>query len=349
MHVFLDHRIPGGAPPRTDDTVRVVLGDTSRPRHTEQPILDDPDRDILVADQLLLRDCLITGNSAENGGALAVTTGGASSATIINCTLADNSAPLGGAIQASTGQVSVTVKNSILWGNTSPQILFSVATVSVDHSTIQNGQFSSNPTNISADPLFLDPNSGDYHIASSSPCVDGGTNAIAGLAAVDLDGTPRIANGTIDMGVDEIPLTLLPGSADDLDLYSWLNGAGDPLGSQKVAAQGDLISLRFTSPGGALTGAVPWILAQLFSSGSAPIGIPGLPVYVDVFSSVTLYGGLPVVPFSIPGLPPAGVDLYYQIPPGLGGFTLRVQAAAISPAAGNGLFAVTPAHDIIIP
>jgi hypothetical protein len=63
--------------------------------------------------------------------------------------------------------------------------------------------------NISADPVFVNPAAGDFHIANDSPSVEAGApNGTYG--AYDLDGEPRIMDSdgdgiaVIDQGVDEI-------------------------------------------------------------------------------------------------------------------------------------------------
>jgi hypothetical protein len=61
--------------------------------------------------------------------------------------------------------------------------------------------------NIYCDPLFSDPNSSDYHLASNSPCIDAGDNSAVNAGDVDIDGDDRIINGgispTVDIGADE--------------------------------------------------------------------------------------------------------------------------------------------------
>jgi predicted outer membrane repeat protein len=56
---------------------------------------------------------------------------------------------------------------------------------------------------LNVDPKFFDAVNGDYHIQSTSPCKDAGTNGAPSLPATDLDGGPRIANGTVDLGCYE--------------------------------------------------------------------------------------------------------------------------------------------------
>lgn len=63
--------------------------------------------------------------------------------------------------------------------------------------------------NISADPVFACPASGDYRLLKISPCIDAGTNLGAILPATDFDGNPRIIAGNsngvaiVDMGAYE--------------------------------------------------------------------------------------------------------------------------------------------------
>ena len=63
--------------------------------------------------------------------------------------------------------------------------------------------------NISADPKFNNPSSGDFHLQAGSPAIETGFNAAPGMLATDFDGNLRIQNATgarqpfVDMGVYE--------------------------------------------------------------------------------------------------------------------------------------------------
>ena len=63
--------------------------------------------------------------------------------------------------------------------------------------------------NISADPLFVNPSAGDYHLRPGSPSIDTGDNSAPNLPQTDLDGKPRIQDGNkdgvaiVDMGAYE--------------------------------------------------------------------------------------------------------------------------------------------------
>lgn len=56
---------------------------------------------------------------------------------------------------------------------------------------------------ISADPRFISPASGDYHLLDVSPCINAGDNLAPDLPPFDMDGESRIASGTVDIGPDE--------------------------------------------------------------------------------------------------------------------------------------------------
>src|SRR2546423_11833035 len=70
-------------------------------------------------------------------------------------------------------------------------------------------------------PLFVDVAAGNFHLQSNSPCINSGLNAYA-PAGFDLEGDPRIAGGTVDVGAYEFhaPQSLLS--------YAWLQNYGLP-------------------------------------------------------------------------------------------------------------------------
>jgi len=57
--------------------------------------------------------------------------------------------------------------------------------------------------NIQEDPQFVDPENGDFHLKSSSPCIDKGTADAPELPAADFEGDPRIVGPAPDIGADE--------------------------------------------------------------------------------------------------------------------------------------------------
>ena len=118
------------------------------------------------------------------------------------------------------GQSPPILVNSIIRGHdaalfpedrTSPEI-FPIVT----YSNIEGGY--EGEGNIDADPLWVDPENGDYRLRRGSPCIDSGT---AVNLTIDFDGNPRPV-GQFDMGAFEAQFLRSDlnddGIVDDLDL-----------------------------------------------------------------------------------------------------------------------------------
>lgn len=132
---------------------------------------------------------------------------------MINNTLTGNTAAgSGGGVDIFVSGVSeiLHVYNNIIWGNTAPtggdvalwgtgsrkEFLFNDA-----HD--MSGVWDIAVNNKDVAPLFFDPVNGDYHLRNTSACLNAGTNGAPYLPATDLDGGPRIAGGTVDLGCYE--------------------------------------------------------------------------------------------------------------------------------------------------
>ena len=137
-----------------------------------------------------LYNCVLTGNSAYYGG-------GSFDCTLYNCTLAGNSGTWHGG-----GAFFGTLYNSILYYNTCPEgpnysggCIFNYSCTTPDPGGIGN---------ITNDPRFVRAAAGDYHLQSTSPCINAGTNQDWMIGATDLDGNPRLDDsGRVDMGAYE--------------------------------------------------------------------------------------------------------------------------------------------------
>jgi hypothetical protein len=171
--------------------------------------------------QCTLTNCVLSYNSAGTNG------GGDYASTLVNCTVVGNSAPLGGGVYNST------VINSIIYHNTD--------NAGGNYCQDQFGHLflkyccTTPPTNgagnITNEPAFINLPGGDFHLQSSSPCINSGDNAFVTMTN-DLDSNPRIEGGTVDIGAYEYqtPASILSyawaqqyglpvdGSADFLDL-----------------------------------------------------------------------------------------------------------------------------------
>ena len=174
---------------------------------------------------------MITDNEAisAGGGIYAEAIGGRISMTLTNNTISNNSSLInGGGIYAKSepnSRLIVNTKNSIIWGNsagTHGNDMYMMNSglqfdVYVEHCNLggvgdifnSGASYSDLGGNISSNPVFINPGLYDYHLGSSSPCKDTGTNSAPQLPAKDFEGDDRVADGnndgtaTVDMGADE--------------------------------------------------------------------------------------------------------------------------------------------------
>ncbi|UCD48963.1 MAG: right-handed parallel beta-helix repeat-containing protein, partial [Phycisphaerales bacterium] len=155
---------------------------------------------------------VIAGNSAMYGGG---TYCYSSSPTILNSTIVGNSATGYGGGGIYCGNASPTAVNTILWENGPDEIYLKYSSIDVSYCDVQDGW--PGEGNIDADPLFVNvegadgvigTDDDDLHLLPGSPCIDAGENlAVPESAVADLDGGPRIINGTVDMGAYEATAT----------------------------------------------------------------------------------------------------------------------------------------------
>lgn len=126
------------------------------------------------------------------------------------------------------------VANCIFWDNAPPgedptEVSQISGAVNVTYSLIQGlDTFASGAGNIDGDPLFVDPDGGDFRLRPASPCIDAGSNP-AFMKAVgpiglttDLDGYVRFvdAPATPDTGVGL-------GAIIDMGAYEFGSNPGD--------------------------------------------------------------------------------------------------------------------------
>ena len=158
-------------------------------------------------------------------------------------TFADNlTAGSGGGFLLADGSAT-QIGNSILWGNRdaggggeAAQItLRDGGQLSIDYSTIQGITHNLGGIgNIGEDPIFVDPQAGDYHIALGSPAINTGDPAFtAEPGDTDIDGQKRVWLGRVDMGSDEFGSFVFgdlncDGAIDALDIEPFLLALFEP-------------------------------------------------------------------------------------------------------------------------
>lgn len=308
----------------------------------------------LVTANCRARNCNIVDNLGGNGdaagrggaGALGL---GPCNFVLTNCTVADNTGGhvTGGGGTTGAGGIhclapgtSVDATNTIIWNNVDStgapaaisQTIGSVVATSCD---VEGGFAGAG--NINLDPLFRDPPANDYHLVAASPCIDAGDGAAANLPTSDFEGDPRSVGGSVDIGADE---GCLLGTDEGFTLRtpSTTNTAPDRCFLQLIP--GDTVELQLLPPPPALVGSFALGYLQFRQNGNpgpvAPLGLPT--IHIDPFSALTLAYG-------IQPLPAAGTNIVAPVPAALSGLTIRVQYFALSPAAANGVFAATNAHE----
>ena len=186
-------------------------------------------------------NCMFSGNEAAFGGGMLNWSGG--DATVTNCTFSGNSANFGGAILLDGFNkfkpCYLTVTNSILWNNIPNEIsTCEDSLTSVAYSNVQGGWRGTG--NINTDPFFVDPDSGDYHLAAGSPCIDAANNnTVPGGITTDLDGNPRFVDDpkTKDTGNGDAPIVDMGAYEFQVISCTWDLDGDDNVGT------GDLILL----------------------------------------------------------------------------------------------------------
>ena len=154
------------------DSVSIIsnsVGNEGAGLHVEGSFADNPEhRPMIIGNEILISNNIAT---FRYGGGINVN----NSKFYLNATsIVDNSISLeddpvirGGAITV-RGDYLFEIENSIVWGNSNPAIYHYNVTadsLNVNYSNIQDGW--EGEGNIDADPLFCNPDSGNYNIAQN--------------------------------------------------------------------------------------------------------------------------------------------------------------------------------------
>lgn len=176
-----------------------------------------------------LIDCLLIKNFGYTKG------GGASDSTLINCTVVSNqlytqlfTAPGGGVSGGS-------ILNSIVYSN------IALLAPNWTNSFVAHSCLTPAPTigfgNVTNNPAFVNLPGGNLHLQPASPCINSGNNTFV-ASDTDMDGNPRIAGGTVDIGAYEFqsPASTLS--------YAWAQRYGLPTdgSADNADTDGDQVS-----------------------------------------------------------------------------------------------------------
>ncbi len=205
----------------------------------------------------IMTNCTFTSNDARCDG------GGMynkffSSPTVTNCTFSGNTATNGNGDALAFDSINqqspsdLMMTNCILWDGGDEIWNNDGSTITICYTVVQGGW--QGIGNIDADPMFVDPGTGDYRLSSGSPAIDAGNNdAVPRGVTTDLDDNPRFVDDpkTKDTGKGEAPIVdmgayefqVVAACAWDLDgdgnvgtgdLILLLGAWGDPYGTQDL-------------------------------------------------------------------------------------------------------------------
>jgi len=182
----------------------------------------DYDAGILVSalgggGQARVLDNLVAGQSGNVGlsAAIGVSSGdGSFDVSIVNNTIADDQWGVATRVDG-TGTLSGIVANNIIADSGEVGIeIDSGATATLENSnnllfSDPQNALTAGPGTVEADPLFIDPPFGDYHVKPGSPAIDAGDDSavpatdLDGNPITDLDDNPRIQGAHVDIGAYE--------------------------------------------------------------------------------------------------------------------------------------------------
>lgn len=166
----------------------------------------------------LITQNLVHGNVAAEGGGLAwLVPSGARGPRLVNNTIANNHSPMGSGVHAAGFQEQAALYNNIIVGKLGQvavlcdstygarEPIFAYNDVFSEGAAAYGGacsDYTGERSNISRDPLFLNPEEGDFDIGAMSPVIDAGDTLLVDLPLDDFGGKPRPMDGDGD-GVAE--------------------------------------------------------------------------------------------------------------------------------------------------
>lgn len=271
----------------------------------------------------VLRDCLIARNWTDlpggGGGQGAGLRTAVDNVTLDHCTVADNFVTGPFTLGATGIEGPATVVDSIVWGNVPTQI---GGAASVTFSDVAGGY--AGVGNIDADPRFVSPAGGDYHLRPDSPCRDTASGAAGpDMGAFGFQTLYEVANASEPLWEEPgwSVISVLLGGRQRLRVLADPSAEGAP-----------------TVVVGSISGTVPGI----------PIGLDVLPLNFDAYFLHTLtHPDTPPLAPSTGFLDDLGTaDALFELAPGAlshSGLTLHHAAVVLSTSGGLPAVLVTNA------
>lgn len=210
------------------------------------------------SDALIVSNLIFDNRALEGGGIYWSVPNSAYGPILVNNTIADNDAQEGSGIFADGYDAMAKLTNNIIIAKLGQAAVFCGDSNDLN-APIMTANDIFSPTgsayggicadqtgingNISADPLFIDPLNGNYHIGYGSPAIDAGDNTDPSLPASDMDGGERIVDGNVD-GVSVVDM-----GADEYvaQTYSISGTIGRPLSRGYMALPGVTVTVSGTA------------------------------------------------------------------------------------------------------
>ena len=175
------------------------------------------------SDALVRGNLIVHNRAARQGGGLSWEVPGGDWPLLVANTIAANDSPLGSGLYARAFGGGARMFNNLIVGSAGQAAVFCGSYVNQPPSFRSNDVFSAGGAayegscadvtgidgNISADPRFADPATGDFHLSPDSPAIDAGDDVAPERPDTDIDNHERRLDGdgdgivAVDMGADE--------------------------------------------------------------------------------------------------------------------------------------------------
>ncbi|MEI9865454.1 MAG: choice-of-anchor Q domain-containing protein [Limisphaerales bacterium] len=212
-----------------------------------------------------LNNCLIKNNVATAAG------GGAYQGTLNNCTLTGNSSNLGGGAYQGALNNCISYYNIVGGGSN-----YFGGTLNYCCTSPAPANGAGNFTNA---PLFINLTN-NFQLQSHSLCINAGRNSYV-VITNDLDGSPRIVGGTVDIGAYEYQT---PASVIS---YAWLQQYGLPMDGSADFVDSD--NDRMDNREEWMAGTIPTNAASVLQLASPLNSVSGMTVTWQSVTNVTYY------------------------------------------------------------